>query len=136
MLVFIERGKLCFSFTFSFTYTLNFFKTHNNKHYISLMKIVLDKKSELTNKLYNELSTKIEDLEISVKQDLKRTKVDTDKINSSLKSCHEKIEELQNTVSKETLVLKNEVNQLSSTTGEWKEVIKGDLERQIKVKVK
>jgi len=101
-----------------------------------LMKNVLDKKSELTNKLYNELSTKIEDLETSVKQDLKRSKLDSDKINSSQKSCHEKIEELQNTISKETSIIKNEVNQISATTSELKEVLKGDIEKHSKVGLK
>jgi len=98
-----------------------------------LMRIFLDKKSELTNKLYNDLTTKIEDLEISVKQDLKRTKLDTDKINLSLKSYCEKIEEQHNDFSKETKNLTNEVNLLNSTTSELKEKIKAAAEKNDKV---
>lgn len=97
------------------------------------MNNVLDKKSELTNKLYNDLSTKIEDLEISLKQDLKKAKLDIEKINSSQKSCSEKIDEHSNRFSKETKSLSNEVNQLTATTGELKDTLQGDIEKQNKV---
>jgi len=94
---------------------------------------ILDKKSELTNKLYNDLSTKIEDLETSVKQDLKKSKLDTEKINSSLRTCSEKVEEYQVNLSKEHKGLKNELNQIISNISSLKDSIKEDVEKQNKV---
>jgi DNA repair exonuclease SbcCD ATPase subunit len=93
----------------------------------------LDKKSELTNKLYNDLTTKIEDLEVSTQQDIKKTKLDTDKINASLKTYNEKCEELQNNFTRENKTLKNEVNQIMSNIGELKDSTKGEAEKQNKV---
>jgi len=60
-----------------------------------------DKKSELTNKLYNDLASKIEDLDGDVKKEVKKTKAELDKINMQVKSMETKLDERINTSNKE-----------------------------------
>jgi hypothetical protein len=69
-----------------------------------------------------------------VKQDVKKIKLDTDKINVSLKSHCEKIEDQHNVLSKETKNLVNDVNHLSSVTSEHQIKIKTEADKHDKVK--
>ena len=73
-------------------------------------------------------------MEISVKQDIKKTKQDTDKINSSLRTCSEKLEEYHTSFTRENKVLTNDFSQITSNTSELKDNIKGDIDKQNKVR--
>ena len=54
----------------------------------------LDKKSELTNKLYNDLSAKIDDVDASLQKETKRTRGDLEKILKDLKSTQSKCDDI------------------------------------------
>ena len=54
----------------------------------------LDKKSELTNKLYNDLSAKIDDVDGSLQKETKRTRGDLEKILKDLKSTQSKCDDI------------------------------------------
>merc|ERR1740131_284605 len=46
----------------------------------------MDKKSELTNKLYNELSGKIDEVDTNLKKDVIKLKSDFERVNTDIKS--------------------------------------------------
>ena len=53
----------------------------------------LDKKSELANKLYNDLSAKIDDVDASLQKETKKTRSDLEKISKDIKSTQTKLTE-------------------------------------------
>jgi hypothetical protein len=72
-------------------------------------------------------------LEVSTQQDIKKTKLDTDKINASLRTYSDKFEEIQNSYNRENKALKSEVNQILLNIGELKDNMRGETEKQNKV---
>ena len=77
----------------------------------------LDKKSELTNKLYNDLSAKIDDVDGSLQKETKRTRGDLEKILKDLKSTQSKCDDIS---VKEIKVLREELTGLKSVNTEVK----------------
>ena len=77
----------------------------------------LDKKSELTNKLYNDLSAKIDDVDASFQKETKRTRGDLDKILKDLKCTQSKCDDIS---VKDIQVLREELTGLKSVNTEVK----------------
>ena len=71
----------------------------------------LDKKSELTNKLYNDLSAKIDDVDSSREKETKSTRAQLDKILKDVKSTQSKCEDIS---LKEIKVLREELSELKT----------------------
>merc|ERR1719474_1844535 len=68
----------------------------------------IDKKSELTNKLYNELASKIDDVDDTLKKDIKKTKADLDKANIQIKSLSGSVDEKLSTFSRDLNAVKDQ----------------------------
>ena len=95
----------------------------------------LDKKSELTNKLYNDLSAKIDDVDSSLQRETKRTRGELDKILKDLRSTQSKCEDIS---VKEIQSLKEDLSGLRSVTSEVKTcnkditIVKNDCDKNTK----
>ena len=77
----------------------------------------LDKKSELTNKLYNDLAAKIDDVDSSLQRETKRTRADLDKMLKDVRSTQSKCDDIS---VKEIKVLREELTGLGSVSSELK----------------
>jgi len=80
----------------------------------------LDKKSELSNKLYNDLSSKIDDVDANLKKEVKKTRSDIEKCTKDIKTVQSKTEDTDTSSTKELKSLKEELNTLKSNISEVK----------------
>ena len=80
----------------------------------------LDKKSELTNKLYNDLSAKIDDVDASLQKETKKTRSDLEKISKDIKSTQTKSDELGVSSTKDIKLIKDDLNTLKTNITEVK----------------
>ena len=76
----------------------------------------LDKKSELTNKLHNDLIIKIEDVDSNLKREVRKTRTDIEKYNQDLKRMQSKLEETTDVSAKELIAIKEDVNRVKSNS--------------------
>ena len=76
----------------------------------------VDKKSELTNKLYNDLATKIEDVDSNLQKEVKKTRGDGEKCNKDLARLQIGVDE----ATKEVKFLKEDVTAIKMSLAEVK----------------
>ena len=76
----------------------------------------VDKKSELTNKLYNDLATKIEDVDSNLQKEVKKTRGDAEKSNKDLARLQIGVDE----ATKEVKFLKEDVTAIKMSMAEVK----------------
>jgi len=98
----------------------------------------IDKKSELSNKLYNDLSAKIDDVDNNQKKELKKTRSDIEKCSKDIKNIETKCDECQSSSLKDIKTIKDEINIIKSSTNDVKNVnkdissIKSDCDKNTK----
>ena len=98
----------------------------------------LDKKSELTNKLYNDLSSKIDDVDASLQKETKKTRSDLEKISKDIKSTQTKTDELGASNTKDLKLIKDDLNTLKMNISEVKNsskdigTLKSDCDKSVK----
>jgi len=87
----------------------------------------LDKKSKLSNQLFNDLSTRIDDVESSISKQSKTTKTEFDKINNNIKDVSTTASMQQNNnsqLSKDMTMIKTDMGTVKSLIGDVKSIIK------------
>jgi len=80
----------------------------------------IDKKSELSNKLYNDLSAKIDDVDNNINKEVKKTRSDIEKCNKDIKNIQSKCDEVESASTKDIKVIKDEMNVIKTNTAEVK----------------
>jgi len=80
----------------------------------------IDKKSELSNKLYNDLSAKIDDVDVNLKKEVKKTRSDVEKCNKDIKNIQSKCDEVESASTKDIKLIKDDLNVVKTSTTEMK----------------
>jgi len=80
----------------------------------------IDKKSELTNKLYNDLASKIDEVDDSFKKEIKKNKTDLEKTNNQIKELRSTVEEKNSCLTRDITSLKDDVSNNRSSQEEGK----------------
>ena len=63
----------------------------------------------MTNKLYNDLSAKIDDVDSSLQRETKKTRSDIEKVNKDIKSLQTKCDDIDSIKTKDIKPLKDDV---------------------------
>jgi len=80
----------------------------------------IDKKSELSNKLYNDLSAKIDDVDVNLKKEVKKTRSDIEKCNKDMKNIQSKCDEVESASTKDIKSIKDELTVIKTSSADLK----------------